>query len=45
MAIHTMDPRKVITKNFLASCLKRKRNKLQRQMVVGSSEGTTESVT
>lgn len=33
MAIHRMDPRKVLTKNFLASLfesLKRKRNKLQR---------------
>lgn len=46
MAIHMMDPRKVITKNFLDSCLKirKERNELQRLKAFGPSEGGPESV-
>lgn len=43
MAIHMMDPRKVMTKNFLDSCWKR--NKWQKLKASGPSEGAPESVT
>lgn len=40
MAIHMMDPRKVMTKNFLASCGKEEWLKLKAS---GSSEGALET--
>lgn len=47
MAIQMMDPRKVMTKNFLASCrgCEGKRNKLQGLLAFGSSLREPQNVT
>lgn len=47
MAIQMMDPRKVMTKNFLDSCrgCKGKKNKLQRLLAFGPSLKEPQNVT